>query len=243
MLQCGGSGRILNTAFEMALRRKNSGAKGKVTSVDKANVLESSRLWREIAQKIAADHPMIEFENMLVDNAAMQLIRDPGQFDVIVTSNMFGDILSDEASMLTGSIGMLPSASLGKGSFGMYEPIHGSAPDIMGRNIANPIAAILSAAMMLRYSLDLGKEADAIEQAVSEVLELGYRTVDIASCSGTAQAQVQVEVQAPDQARAQVEVQASDQARAETQSQAAAQTTEQILGTKEMGDLICSRLL
>jgi 3-isopropylmalate dehydrogenase len=167
--------RIVKAAFELARKRKK-----KVTSVDKANVLESSRMWREIAEEVAQDFPDVTLEHMLVDNAAMQLIRFPQQFDVVVTENMFGDILSDEASMLTGSLGMLPSASLSISGPSLYEPIHGSAPDIAGQNKANPIAAILSAAMMLRLSFGLLEEADAIEKAVQQVLEAGLRTADIA---------------------------------------------------------------
>lgn len=153
----------------------------KVCVVDKANVLESSRLWRVVVNRVAKDYPEVEYSFMYVDNAAMQLVVNPKQFDVIVTSNIFGDILSDEASIITGSIGMLASASLGEGSLGLYEPSHGSAPDIAGQNKANPIATILSAAMMLRYSLNLDKEANAIEAAVMNVLDAGYRTGDIMS--------------------------------------------------------------
>lgn len=168
--------RIARTAFDIAKTRRK-----KVTNVDKANVLESSRLWRSVILDVAKDYPDVEVEHMYVDNASMQLIKRPKEFDVMVTTNMFGDILSDEASMITGSIGMLPSASLGKGNFGMYEPIHGSAPDIAGQDRANPIATILSAAMMLRYSLGLEKEAKSIEDAVLNVLDKDYRTEDIMS--------------------------------------------------------------
>ncbi|MEZ0536201.1 3-isopropylmalate dehydrogenase [Caldicellulosiruptoraceae bacterium PP1] len=166
--------RIAKVAFEAARKRKK-----KVTSVDKANILESSRLWRQVVEEVAKNYPDIELNHMYVDNAAMQLVKDPSQFDVIVTSNMFGDILSDEASMIVGSIGLLASASIGEGTNGLYEPIHGTAPDIAGKNIANPIATILSAAMMLRYSFSLNSAADAIENAVKIALKEGYRTKDL----------------------------------------------------------------
>ena len=172
--------RIAKVAFEAAMARKKT-----LVSVDKANVLESSRLWRRIVTEMSADYPEVAVSHMYVDNAAMQLVHNPGQFDVILTSNMFGDILSDEASMITGSLGMLPSASLADGSFGLFEPIHGSAPDIAGRNIANPIATILSVSMLLRYALGLEAEARAIDDAVTAVLESGLRTGDIAEAGVT----------------------------------------------------------
>ncbi len=167
--------RIARVAFDTARKRRK-----KVTSIDKANVLESSRLWRSVVERVADEYPDVEYQNMLVDNAAMQIVRKPSQFDVIVTSNMFGDILSDEASMITGSIGMIPSSSLGDGTRGMYEPIHGSAPDIAGQDKANPIGTILSAAMMLKYSFDMEQEAACVEEAVERVLKQGYRTADMA---------------------------------------------------------------
>ncbi len=193
--------RIAVKGFEIAGKRR-----GKLTSVDKANVLDSSRLWRRIVEEVAKDFPNVTWEHMLVDNCAMQLVKDPGQFDVILTENMFGDILSDEASMVTGSIGMLASASLNDTKFGLYEPSGGAAPDIAGKDIANPIATILSAAMMLRYSFDLDAEADAVEAAVRQVLRDGYRTADIMPQEEAQKASVE------------------------------------LVGTLEMGKLICERI-
>ena len=166
--------RIGRIGFETAMKRGK-----KLCSVEKSNVLDSSRLWKAVMHRLAAEYPEVELSDMLVDNCAMQIVKDPSQFDVVVTENMFGDILSDEASMITGSIGMIPSSSLGNSTVGLYEPIHGSAPDIAGMDIANPIGTILSAAMMLRYSFDMAEEADAIENAVDKVLSAGYRTGDI----------------------------------------------------------------
>ena len=168
--------RIGRIGFETARRRSR-----RLCSVEKSNVLDSSRMWKRVMHRLAEEYPDVELSDMLVDNCAMQIVKDPSQFDVIVTENMFGDILSDEASMITGSIGMIPSSSLGATSCGLYEPIHGSAPDIAGQDIANPIGTILSAAMMLRYSFDMPQEANAIERAVSDYLDAGYRTADIMS--------------------------------------------------------------
>jgi 3-isopropylmalate dehydrogenase len=172
--------RVVSLAFRLAEKRR-----GRVTSVDKANVLESSRLWRQIAIEVAAEHPGVLLEHQLVDSAAMRIITSPGSFDVVVTENMFGDILTDEASVLAGSLGLLPSASLGESRSGLYEPIHGSAPDIAGRGVANPLGAILSAAMMLRHSLGLAAEAEAIERAVDRAIAGGARTRDLAGSLGT----------------------------------------------------------
>ena len=168
--------RIARTAFEAAWKRRRS-----VISVDKSNVLDCSRLWKQTVEEVATEYPDVTLRHMLVDNCAMQIVRDPAQFDVVLTENMFGDILTDEASMITGSVGMIPSASLGEGSRGLYEPIHGSAPDIAGRDLANPVGTILSAAMLLRYSFQMAEKADAVESAVSRVLDQGFRTTDIAA--------------------------------------------------------------
>jgi 3-isopropylmalate dehydrogenase len=172
--------RIARVAFEAARERAGAGHSAALTSVDKANVLETSRLWRETVERVAADYPDVELEHMLVDNAAMQLVAEPARFDVLLTENMFGDILSDEAAMLTGSLGMLPSASLGDGGPGLFEPVHGSAPDIAGKGVANPLATFLSAALMLRHGLEMGSEADAVEGAVEAALANGVRTPDLA---------------------------------------------------------------